>query len=80
MTTGDAHALKDVIRSVISGITVDDGRIRIIGDKTVLAAVVSGQRNRNGFVRGFVREWRTVEGEDENWTAVRSGSRLVTSI
>ncbi len=60
MTTGDVHARKDVIRSVISGITVGDGRIRIIGDKTVLAAAVSGQRNRNGFVRGFVREWRAL--------------------
>lgn len=60
MTTGDVHARKDVIRSVVSGITVGDGRIRIIGDKTVLAAAVSGQRNRNGFVRGFVREWRAL--------------------
>jgi hypothetical protein len=70
MTTGDVHTRKDVIRSVASGITVGDGRIRIIGDETVLASVVSGQRNRNGFVRGFVGEWRTVAGDDENWSVV----------
>ena len=60
MRTGDVHARKDVIRSVVSGITVGDGRIRIIGDRTVLAAAVSGQRTRYGFVRGFVREWRAL--------------------
>ncbi len=60
MDTGDVQARKDVIRSVVSGITVGDERIRIIGDKSVLAAAVSGQRSANGFVRGFVREWRAL--------------------
>ena len=56
MGTGDIQVRKDVIRSVVSGTTVGDGRIRIIGEKTLLAAAVSGQRTKNGFVRGFVCE------------------------
>ena len=70
MTTGDERARREMIRSVVSGITVGDGRIRIIGDETVLVAAVTGQRNRNGFVRGHVREWRTLAGENENWVRV----------
>lgn len=64
--TGDGRVRKDVIRSVLFGISAGDGRVRIIGDETVLAAFASGQRTKNRFVRGFVQDWRAVAGEDEN--------------
>jgi site-specific DNA recombinase len=46
------------LRSVISQIEVDDDRIRIIGDKATLAAVIAGRQTQQANVHGFVRKWR----------------------
>ena len=56
---GDVQARKAYLRAVISEIRVDDYKISIIGDKTVLAAVIAGQNTGNANVSGFVRKWRT---------------------
>ena len=40
--TGDAKGRKAYLQAVVSRIKVDDGRVRIIGDKTELAAPSSG--------------------------------------
>jgi hypothetical protein len=56
--TGDTQARKAYLQSVISQIEVDDHKIRIIGDKATLAAVIAGRQTGEGQVRGFVRNWR----------------------
>jgi site-specific DNA recombinase len=56
--TGDAQARKAYLRSVISYIEIDDDRVRIVGEKATLAAVIAGQQNQPNTVRGFVRKWR----------------------
>jgi site-specific DNA recombinase len=58
LETGDIQARRDYLRSVISQIEVDDGKIRIIGDKATLAAVIAGRQTQGTNVRGFVRKWR----------------------
>ena len=57
LENGDVQTRKAYLRSVISVIEVDDGSVRILGEKTQLAAALSGQNGRTGKVRGFVRKW-----------------------
>ena len=56
LDTGDTQASKACLRSVISRIEAYDQKLRIIGDKGVLA----GRQTQTGNVRGFVRKWRSV--------------------
>jgi hypothetical protein len=56
--SGDTQARKAYLQSIISRIEVDDHKIRIIGDKATLAAVIAGHQTGEGQVRGFVRNWR----------------------
>ena len=58
LDTGDTQARKAYLQSVISQIEVDDDKVRIIGDKPTLAAVIAGRQNQTAQVRGFVRKWR----------------------
>jgi len=58
LDTGDTKARKSYLRSVISHVEVDDGKIRIIADKAALAAVIAGRQAQTTNVRGFVRNWR----------------------
>ena len=58
LDTGDTQARKAYLQSVISEIEVDDDKVRIIGDKATLAAVIAGRQTGEGRVRGFVRKWR----------------------
>jgi site-specific DNA recombinase len=58
LESGDTQARKAYLRSVISYIEVDDHKIRIVGDKATLAAVVAGRQAQSDNVRGFVRKWR----------------------
>src|SRR5262249_32278922 len=58
LDTGDTRARKAYLQSVISQIEVDDDKVRIIGDKPTLAAVIAGRQNQTAQVRGFVRKWR----------------------
>jgi site-specific DNA recombinase len=58
LDTGDTQARKAYLQSVISQIEVDDDKVRIIGDKATLAAVIAGRQTGEGRVRGFVRKWR----------------------
>jgi site-specific DNA recombinase len=57
LENGDFQARKAYLRSIISAIEVDDGAARILGEKTQLAAVLTGQNQRTARVRGFVRKW-----------------------
>ena len=59
INNGDIQAKKAYLRAVISEVRVDDDKISIIGDKTVLAAVIADQNTSSGNVSGFVRKWRT---------------------
>ena len=59
LDTGDSPARKAFLRSVISQIEVDDDKIRIVGDKATLAAIIAGGQTGETQVRGFVRKWRT---------------------
>ena len=54
---GDIHARKAYIRAVVTAIEIDDDQIRVIGDKTMLAAAISGKNTNHANVRGFVRKW-----------------------
>ena len=58
LDTGDTQARKAYLQSVISQIEVDDDKVRIIGDKATLAAIIAGRQTGEGRVRGFVRKWR----------------------
>ena len=53
LDTGDTQARKAYLQSVISEIEVDDNKVRIIGDKATLAAVIAGRQTGEGRVRGF---------------------------
>ena len=56
--TGDTQARKAFPQSVILQIEVDDDRVRIIGDKATLAAVIAGRQSGEHKVRGFAVEHR----------------------
>jgi hypothetical protein len=58
LDNGDTNASKGDIRSIIDAVEVEDRAIRIIGSRDVLQAVIAGQQNANGNIRGFVRKWR----------------------
>jgi hypothetical protein len=58
LDTGDIHARKAYLRSVISRIEVDDRVVRIIGEKAALADVIAGRGTQPNRVRGFDRKWR----------------------
>jgi site-specific DNA recombinase len=58
LDSGDIHARKAYLRSVISHIEVDDDRVRVVGDKATLAAAITGRQVQSNNVRGFVRKWR----------------------
>ena len=44
LDTGDTQARKAFLQSVISEIEVDDDKVKIIGDKATLAAVIAGHQ------------------------------------
>jgi site-specific DNA recombinase len=46
------------LQSIISQIEVDDNKVRIVGEKASLAAVIAGRQTGQDQVRGFVRKWR----------------------
>ena len=58
LDSGDVQARRAYLRSIISCIEVGDEKIRIIGDRSVLADAVSGRNTPEGSVRPFVRKWR----------------------
>jgi site-specific DNA recombinase len=66
LDTGDTQARKAYLQSVISQIEVDDDKVRIIGDKATLAAVIAGRQTGEGRVRGFVRNWRARQNKTAN--------------
>jgi site-specific DNA recombinase len=66
LDTGDTQARKAYLQSVISQIEVDDDKVRIIGDKATLAAVIAGRQTGEGRVRGFVRKWRARQNKTAN--------------
>ena len=58
LAAGDTQARKAYLRSIISRIEVDDGRVGIIGEKASLANVIEGRETGPGSGRGFVGKWR----------------------
>ena len=58
LTNGDIRARKEWLGSVLDRIEVDDHAVKIVGNKQVLAAAVTGQNSAPARVRGFVRKWR----------------------
>jgi site-specific DNA recombinase len=58
LDTGDTQARKAFLQSIISQIEVDDNKVRIVGEKASLAAVIAGRQTGQDQVRGFVRKWR----------------------
>ncbi len=58
LRNGDTQARKAWIGSLITHIEVDDDVIRVVGEKPVLAAAVTGQNPPSPAVRSFVRNWR----------------------
>jgi len=57
ITTGDIPFRKAWMRSIIERIEVDDGVIRIIGDKCTLEQAVDGKPDASGGVRRSVPMW-----------------------
>ena len=58
LDAGDIQAKKAYLRSVIAQIEVGDEKVKIIGEKASLAAVIAGNAPETAHVRGFVRKWR----------------------
>jgi site-specific DNA recombinase len=58
LETGDVQAKKAYLRSVIARIEVGDDKVRIVGEKASLAAVIASKPPDAAHVRGFVRKWR----------------------
>ena len=59
LRNGDVRARKEWLGSVLERIEVGDDAVRLVGNKQVLAAAVTGQNTAPANVRGFVRKWRT---------------------
>ena len=57
LENGDVQARKAYLSSIILAIEVEDNRIRIMGEKSSLAAAVAGKATDHKNVRGFVRKW-----------------------
>jgi site-specific DNA recombinase len=55
LDAGDTQARKAYLRSVISLVEVDDGKVRIIGDKATLATVIAGGQAGLGNVPDTIR-------------------------
>ena len=66
LDTADMQARKAYLRSVITQIEVGDGKIRVLSDKSALAAAATGQRAGGPNVRGFVRGWRASRDKTAN--------------
>jgi hypothetical protein len=64
LESGDTQARKAYLGSVISHMKVGDDKVRIVGDKATLAAVVAGRQVQSDNVRGFVRKWHTICGRN----------------
>lgn len=58
LRNGDVRARKDWLGAVLDRIEVGDDVVKIVGNKQVLAAAVTGQNTAPPNVRGFVRKWR----------------------
>jgi len=54
------------LRSVIARIEVGDRKVRVSGDRTVLAAAAIGQNTGYQKVRGLVRNWRASRNKAAN--------------
>ena len=79
ITTGDIPGRKAYIQAVVDRIEVDDGIVRIFGNKSTLEQAIAGREVRSASVRGFERKWRA-QGESNpcfrreratSWTARR---------
>ena len=66
LETGDIHARKAYLRTVISRIEVGDESIRIIGEKSSLEKAVSTTLKAKIPVSGLVGKWCTVEDVTDN--------------
>lgn len=70
--TADIKSRKAYLQFVAPEICVVDHKIQNIGDKASQAAVIAGQQSVAEKLSGFVREWRTRQDKDENWTVLLS--------
>ena len=59
ITSGEIPFRKAYIQSVVDRIEVDDGVVRIIGDKSTLEQAIAGKAVAGGGVRRSVPKWRT---------------------
>ncbi len=59
IASGDIPFRKAYIQSVVDRIEVDDGIVRIIGDKSTLEQAIAGKMVAAGGVRRCVPKWRT---------------------
>ena len=70
LETGDIHARKAYLRTVISRIEVGDESIRIIGEKSSLEKAVSTTLKGKIPVSGLVGKWCTHEDKTDNTYAI----------
>ncbi len=79
IATGDIPFRKAYIQSVVDRIEVDDGVVRIIGDKSTLEQAIAGKAIAGGGVRRCVPKWRSLGDSNPcfrreratSWTARR---------
>ena len=83
IASGDIPFRKAYIQSVVDRIEVDDGIVRIIGDKSTLEQAIAGKAVASGGVRRCVPKWRSLGDSNPcfrreratSWTARRREPR-----
>jgi hypothetical protein len=66
ITSGDTPFRKAYIQAVVDRIEVDDGVVRIIGDKASLEQAVAGLSLAADGVRRCVPKWRAIQDKNAN--------------
>jgi site-specific DNA recombinase len=64
--SGDTPFRKAYIQAVVDRIEVDDGVVRIIGDKSTLEQAIAGRVMASGGVRRCVPKWRAIRNRTAN--------------
>jgi hypothetical protein len=75
MTSGEAPYRKAHLGALLERVEVDDGVIRIIGQKDVLEEAVMREGGPVPGVRCFVRNWRRGRDSNPRYTCAHNGFR-----
>ncbi|MDK9720007.1 MAG: hypothetical protein OEL53_02370 [Rhodospirillales bacterium] len=66
-TKGSIEFRRAYLRSLLDAVEVGDGKVRLLGQKTKLEQLITGNSVARSGVRGFVRKWRAKGDEGGNF-------------